>query len=63
VVVRGVRMTKYYCYECKNGGGESNGPCVYEDPISELHDADHIKCSINDAVWVREKCKCCGAER
>jgi hypothetical protein len=53
-------MTKYYCYECKNGKGECNGPCIYVDPIGEMHDADHIKCLIGDAKWVREKCGCCG---
>jgi hypothetical protein len=47
-------MTHYYCYECKNGHGESNGPCEYIDPIGELHNADHIKCSIGDAKWVRK---------
>lgn len=55
-------MAHYYCYECKNGNGESNGPCKYIDPIGELHNADHIKCSIGDAKWVHKKCECCGKE-
>ena len=53
-------MTRYYCYECKNAYGECKYPCEYVDPVGELHNADHIKCEIGDAVWVQEKCKCCG---
>jgi hypothetical protein len=55
-------MTKYYCYECKNGYNECKYPCVYIDPIGELHNADHIKCDINDAKWVQETCQCCGQD-
>jgi len=55
-------MVRYYCYECKNGHGECNNPCEYVDPIGEMHNANHIKCMIGEAKWVREKCKCCGRE-
>ena len=55
-------MTKYYCYECKNGYGECKAPCEYLDPIGELDNANHIKCEIGDAKWVRKKCVCCGQE-
>jgi hypothetical protein len=55
-------MIKYLCYECKNGMGECFSPCVYIDPVGEMHDADHIKCDLNDAKWVRETCDCCGQE-
>ena len=47
-------MTKYYCYECKNGHGECNGPCIYIDPIGEMH-YPALTCSLNDCKWVREK--------
>ena len=53
-------MVKYFCFECKNGKGECNAPCEYIDPIGEMQNADHIRCEINDAIWVRRKCKCCG---
>ena len=53
-------MTKYYCYECKNGWGGCNYPCEYVDPIGEMHHANHIKCDIGDAKWVREKRGCRG---
>jgi len=53
-------MTKYFCYECKNSYGECKYPCEYIDPIGEMHNADHIKCDINDAKWIRETCECCG---
>jgi hypothetical protein len=55
-----VIMTKYYCYECKNGYNECKYPCIYIDPVGELHNANHIKCDINDAKWVQETCQCCG---
>jgi hypothetical protein len=55
-------MTEYRCYECKNGQGISNYPCIYIDPIGELHNADHIKCGINDAKWIRARCECCGTD-
>lgn len=53
-------MTKYLCFECKNGNDECEYPCVYIDPIGELNNADHIKCYLNDAKWIQEKCGCCG---
>ena len=56
---RGNEMTHYYCYECKNGLGKSNGPCEYVDPIGELNNADHIKCEIGDAKWVEYFGNCC----
>lgn len=48
-------MTKYLCYKCNK-----EYPCVYIDPIGELDNADHIKCNLNDAKWLRERCGCCG---
>jgi len=47
-------MTHWYCYECKNGLGESNGPCEYIDPIGELSKPP-IKCTLNDAKWVKKQ--------
>ena len=54
-------MAKWYCYECKRADGGSNGPCIYIDPIGEMH-YPPISCSLNDAKWVRKKCVCCGEE-
>ena len=53
-------MVKYLCFECKNGNDECEYPCVYIDPIGELNNADHIKCYMNNAIWIRERCNCCG---
>jgi hypothetical protein len=58
----GIIMVRYYCYECKNGHGECNNPCEYVDPIGEMHNANHIKCMINEAKWIRKKCGRCGKE-
>jgi 5-methylcytosine-specific restriction endonuclease McrA len=57
-----LKTTKYYCYECKNGHGVCKYPCEYVDPVGELGSADHIKCDIGDAKWVREKCALCGKQ-
>jgi hypothetical protein len=54
-------MTKYFCYECKNGKSECNAPCIYIDPVGEMSEPP-ITCSLNDAKWVREICECCGQE-
>jgi len=55
-------MTEWLCFECKNGKGESNGACVYIDPIGEMHEPP-ITCKLNNAVWVKKYCECCGQER
>lgn len=55
-------MTQYFCYECKNNYGKCEYPCEYIDPIGEMHDANHINCTINDAKWIRERCECCGQD-
>lgn len=54
-------MAKWFCYECKNGHGECNAPCIYIDPIGEMKKPP-ITCTLNNAIWIREQCMCCGKE-